>query len=76
MKLTRQHYEVFASIFGTHWHRLPPEFINEFVHYLSENNPKFDKKTFAMAVNRAIPDNRDFDKFMTTVLTPTHIENL
>ena len=76
MKLTRQHYEVFASIFGAHWHRLPPEFINEFVHYLAENNPKFDKKTFAKAVSRAIPDNRDFNKFMTTVLTPVHIEEL
>ena len=76
MKLTRQHYEVFASIFGTHWHRLPPEFINDFVHYLVENNPKFDKKTFAKAVSRAIPANRDFNTFMTTVLTPVHIEEL
>jgi len=76
MKLTRQHYEVFASIFGAHWHRLPPEFINDFVHYLVENNPKFDKRTFAKAVNRAIPDNRDFNKFMANVLTPTHIEDL
>lgn len=76
MKLTRQHYEAFASIFGVHWHRLPPEFTNDFIHYMMKNNPKFDKDIFAKAVARSVPYNRDFNKFMTKVLTPVHIENL
>ena len=61
MKLTRQHYEVFASIFGTHWHRLPSEFITEFTMYLADNNPKFDSHIFEKAVNRAKPENRVFE---------------
>ena len=76
MKLTRQHYEEFASIFGTHWHRLPAEFINEFTHYLVTNNPRFDKIKFAVAITRAMPENKDFDKFMGKVLTPVHIEDI
>ena len=76
MKLTRQHYEVFASIFGEHWHRLPPEFVNDFIHYLIKNNPKFDKDRFAAAVARSVPGNRPFEKFMAKVLTPVHIDDI
>jgi len=60
MKLTREHYEVFASLIGWHSHSLPPDFIAEFTMYLADNNPKFDSHIFQKAVNRAKPENRSF----------------
>jgi hypothetical protein len=53
--MTTTNYVVFAAMIGRDWGNVSPHFVRDFLTYLEQDNPRFDRKRFIDAVIRATP---------------------